>query len=444
MHNMISRMIAVLTSAMMGAVSLGGSAFVSAAAEYRDDALLAAYEENRLQDAERFHRVDQRAQSIMPDALIHDPRYEDYEIRSCIDVSKFQGGIDWNLVAEDGIEQAIIRIGLRGYGNAVLLADPNYMTNLEGASEAGLDTGVYFFSQAITVEEAVEEADFVLSLLKGFGLTMPVYMDVEEVPYDTARLDEAGLSREEQTEICRAFCATIRTGGYQPGVYASKSFLTDRMYSDQLSEDYSIWLANFGYETSYAGNYQIWQYSENGCVNGISSLVDLDVSYSRRVDYVADRLTIQEGQSISPVLYGDSILSYRSTDPEVATVDRNGRIHSVGTGIANITAVSSNGTSDMIEITVCNDARSACNYSEMVYSYMVNPLPGDSNFDGWINATDACQMLQYAADAGSGCEEAPQLDDLQYISFDFNQDGVVNASDAAYVLVLSAQIGAGA
>lgn len=439
------RLLAVLASAILGAASLQCGSLVSAASDDRTDALLEIYEQNQFQDAKRFRRVHQLAQaSPSLDMVIHNPRFADYETRSCIDVSKFQGDIDWNLVAEDGVEQAIIRIGLRGYSNGALVADPKHMENLEGASAAGLDTGVYFFSQAISTEEAIEEADFVLNLLKGYGLTMPVYMDVEEVPYDVARLDQARLSQMEQTEICGAFCSTIEAGGYHAGIYASKSVLNNKMYADELSAKYSIWLANYEIETNYQGDYQIWQYSENGCVNGISSPVDMDVSYSRRVDYAASSLRIQKGQSLSPVLFGDSILSYWSTNPEVAVVDRNGRISAVGVGTASITAISSNGTSDTIEISVCTESRLACNYSEMVYENVVNPLPGDSNFDGWINASDAGQVLMYAANAGSGSQDVPQLDELQWISFDFNQDGFVNASDASCVLILSAQTGASA
>ena len=402
-----------------------------------------AYVENQSQDPGRFRNAAQLAQaSGTLDSVIHNPRYDDCEKRQCIDVSKFQGDIDWNLVAADGIDQAIIRIGFRGYGNGALAPDPKYQQNLEGAAAAGLDTGVYFFTQAITVEEAIEEADYVLSMLGGFALTMPVFIDVEMITYDTARLHEANLTPAQQTEICRAFCSTIEAGGYQAGVYANKYYMQNMLFADELAQKYTMWLANYTTETSYMGEYQIWQYSENGVVNGINHAVDMNVSYSRKVSYAADSLTIHAGQSISPVLSGDNILSYRSSDPQTATVDRKGVITGLREGDVTVTAVSSNGSSDTIHITITEDPSFRINYADMIYSYTANPIPGDSNFDGQINASDASQMLILAAQNGSG-SGAGQIDGLQQISFDYNNDGVINASDASCVLVYSAMLGAG-
>ncbi len=401
------------------------------------------YEQNQFQDAARYRNHSELAQaSAAMDSVIHDPRFDDCEKRQCIDVSKFQGDIDWNLVAQDGIDQAIVRIGFRGYGNGALAPDPYFRQNLEGAAAAGLDTGVYFFTQAITVEEAVEEADYVLGLLGGFALTMPVFIDVEMITFDTARLDEANLSPAQQTEICKAFCSTIEAGGYEAGVYANKYYLTTMMDAAALAEKYTIWLANYTTQTSYTGEYQIWQYSENGYVNGINHVVDMNVSYTRKVSYAADALTIHSNQTVSPVLYGDNILSYRSSDPQTATVDRNGVVRGLQPGVAIITAVSSNGTSDTIEINVTEDPSFRVEYADLIYSYAANPLPGDPNFDGMINASDAATMLIYSASSGSGNVTAP-IDSFQQLSYDYNDDGVINASDASCVLILSAQQNAG-
>ena len=430
---------AVLSAVMMGMTIC--AALPTAATEGVN--YMEVYEENQFQDAGRFRSASQLAQaSGTMDTVIHNPRFDECEKRQCIDVSKFQGDIDWNLVAQDGIDQAIVRIGFRGYGNGSLAPDPYFRQNLEGAAAAGLDTGVYFFTQAITVEEAIEEADYVLGLLGGFALTMPVFIDVEMITYDTARLDEANLSPAQQTEICKAFCSTIEAGGYEAGIYANKYYLTTMMDADALAEKYTIWLANYTTETNYAGEYQIWQYSENGIVNGINHVVDMNVSYTRKVSYAADALTIHSNQHISPVLYGDNILAYRSSDPETASVDRNGVITGLQPGSAIITAISSNGTSDTIEINVTEDPSFHMEYADLIYSYAANPLPGDSNFDGMINASDAATMLIYAASTGSGSATA-QIDSLQEVSFDYNDDGVINASDASSVLILSAQQGAG-
>ena len=123
-------------------------------------------------------------------------------------------------------------------------------------------------------------------------------------------------------------------------------------------------------------------------------------------------------------------------------MDRNGVITGLQPGSAIITAISSNGTSDTIEINVTEDPSFHAEYADLIYSYAANPLPGDPNFDGMINASDAATMLIYAASTGSGSATA-QIDSLQEVSFDYNDDGVINASDASCVLILSAQQGAG-
>ena len=139
-----------------------------------------------------------------------------------IDVSKFQGTIDWNAVAADGITFAIIRCGYRGYGSGALVEDATFRRNIQGATAAGIQVGVYFYSQAIDEAEAVEEASMVLSLVQGYSLPYGVYFDTEKVAGDTGRAD--GISAAQRTANAVAFCETIRNAGYTPGVYSYASW----------------------------------------------------------------------------------------------------------------------------------------------------------------------------------------------------------------------------
>ncbi len=404
------------------------------------------YEQNTEQDPERFHNTSFLAQAGPSlDMLVHNSRFDDnYVTQTGVDVSKYQRDIDWELAANDGISFAIVRIGYRGYGNGALMSDPYCMTNLAGAAAAGLDTGVYFFSQALTVEEAIEEANYVLSELQGFSLTLPVYIDMEDVPDPTARTNITELTNVQRTEICQAFCSVIEAGGYDAGVYANSFYLSNKLDAEALAKDYSIWLAHYTTESYYTGDYQMWQYADEGSVSGIySQAVDMNVRYSRKVGYVADALSIEIGQGVSPVLYGDSILSYRSSDPDIAIVDRNGVITGVGKGTVQITAISSNGSSDSIEITINKSETPTFNYADMIYSKLANPLSGDCNLDGHVNASDAANLLIFAAVAGADGTSDNTVSDTMFPAYDFNDDGIINASDAACILIASAEKGAG-
>lgn len=190
-----------------------------------------------------------------------------------IDVSKWNGSIDWNAVKNSGINFVIIRCGYRGSSTGVLVEDPTFRRNIQGASAAGLKVGVYFFTQAINEVEAVEEASMVLSLIKGYSISYPVFIDTEQA---NGRAD--GLSRAARTAVCRAFCETIRNAGYSAGVYASKSWYNDNLNYGSLS-GYRIWLAQYRSEPTFGNRYDMWQYTDKGTVNGISGKVDMNISY---------------------------------------------------------------------------------------------------------------------------------------------------------------------
>lgn len=190
-----------------------------------------------------------------------------------IDVSKWNGSIDWNAVKNSGVSFVIIRCGYRGSSTGVLVEDPTFKRNIQGATAAGLKVGVYFFTQAINEVEAVEEASMVISLIKGYGISYPVFIDTEKA---NGRAD--GLDRATRTAVCRAFCETIRNAGYSAGVYASKSWYNDNLSYGSLS-GYRIWLAQYASEPTFGSRYDMWQYSDKGTVSGISGKVDMNISY---------------------------------------------------------------------------------------------------------------------------------------------------------------------
>ena len=191
-----------------------------------------------------------------------------------IDVSKFQGTIDWNAVAADGITFAIIRCGYRGYGSGALVEDATFRRNIQGATAAGIQVGVYFYSQAIDEAEAVEEASMVLSLVQGYSLPYGVYFDTEKVAGDTGRAD--GISAAQRTANAVAFCETIRNAGYTPGVYSYASWFYNSLNFANISK-YRTWIAQYRDTLDFAYSYNIWQYSSQGSVSGIKGNVDMNL-----------------------------------------------------------------------------------------------------------------------------------------------------------------------
>lgn len=193
-----------------------------------------------------------------------------------IDVSTYQGNINWAKVKASGVDFVFIRLGFRGWGTGRLVVDDMFYTNMAGATAAGLKVGVYFFTQAINEREAVEEASMCLQLVSGYNISYPIAIDIEDAGSSSARTN--GLSASTRTKICKAFCQTIESSGYRAAVYANKYWLTNLLYTSEL-ENYVIWLAHYVEQTSYARRYDIWQYSSTGRVDGISGNVDMNISY---------------------------------------------------------------------------------------------------------------------------------------------------------------------
>lgn len=192
-----------------------------------------------------------------------------------IDVSTFNGTIDWNKVAKSGVNFAIIRCGLRGSTAGALYEDAKFATNIKNATAAGVKVGLYFFTQAVTEAEAVEEASMALTMAEGYKISYPIFIDVESASNGRAN----GLSKADRTKIINAFCKTISNGGYKAGIYANKTWFTNNMDVSLLTS-YTIWLAQYASAPTYtASRYDVWQYSSEGSLNGISGNVDLDLSY---------------------------------------------------------------------------------------------------------------------------------------------------------------------
>ena len=271
-------------------ISAGGQTFEVRYADASQDAGYLKYKHRQVEKALEKRSPAGMVQSHLNEAtaygthLTHDSRFNGLDRSFGIDVSQWQSTIDWKKVKNDGIDYAIIRLGVRGYGSAgTLMIDDRYYENIKGAKAAGLDVGVYFYTQAINVKEAQEEADFCAAALKGYDLELPVYFDIESVDWDRGRLDSAGLSVKQKTDLCKAFCDRIETYGYQSGVYANYNWLTHYIDGPSLGNDYKIWIAAYGSYINYSGIYDIWQYGSDGYVDGIKGNVDTNVMY--KVDF---------------------------------------------------------------------------------------------------------------------------------------------------------------
>lgn len=211
-----------------------------------------------------------------------------YTSRVGVDVSKFQGEIDWEKVKAQGIEFAFVRVGNRGYGQeGTLNTDRMYLQNIEGAKAAGIDVGVYFYSQAVNEEEAVEEAEYLLQLIDGIELEYPVVFDEEYVIEDEARTD--GISAEQFTKNALAFCRTIENAGYEPVIYATMKWEAYALELEKLN-GYRKWYADYEEFPQTPYDFAYWQYTNEAVIDGISGPVDLNLELIP-IDAYAERMT---------------------------------------------------------------------------------------------------------------------------------------------------------
>jgi GH25 family lysozyme M1 (1,4-beta-N-acetylmuramidase) len=192
-----------------------------------------------------------------------------------IDVSKWNGDIDWDVVKAEGVDFAIIRCGYRGSSSGWLIEDPYFYKNLQGAKKAGVKVGIYFFTQATNAVEAVEEASAALALIGDIDIDYPIFIDTEGAG-GNGRADN--LDVDTRTTVVNAFCKTIEDSGLEAGIYASRNWYLNNLNTDELG-GYNIWLAEYRQTPLYEGKYDMWQYTSSGSVSGIEGRVDLNVSY---------------------------------------------------------------------------------------------------------------------------------------------------------------------
>ena len=191
-----------------------------------------------------------------------------------IDVSKWQGDINWSEVKKSGIEFAIIRIGYRGSSQGSIVMDPYFQKNISGATANGIKVGVYFFSMAINEEEAIQEAAWTIENAKKYRVTYPIVYDFESWGVGRA----AGISNEQVQKNALSFLGYVNASGYSGMMYGSKNALKNRFTMGSFSS-YKIWLAHYTEKTDYAGRYDMWQHTDKGTVPGISGYVDMNIAY---------------------------------------------------------------------------------------------------------------------------------------------------------------------
>lgn len=191
-----------------------------------------------------------------------------------IEISKYQGYIDFNEVKKDGIDFVIIKLGSRGYGTGQLTLDDYFMDNIKRATDSGLEVGVSFSSQAITVEEAQEEAAFVLQYLENYDISYPVIFSMEHITNDTARID--ALTKEEKTQIAKAFLEDIASAGYNAMLSGNKEWMFADINYAALSE-YDVCIKMMEDLPDYPYRFYMWQYTQKGTVDGISGQVPISI-----------------------------------------------------------------------------------------------------------------------------------------------------------------------
>lgn len=254
----------------------------------------------------------------------HQDRFFSSGIQEGIDVSYHNGKLDWSVIKNAGVDFAIIRAAYRGYGkNGTLVKDTEFANNILNAQAQGIPVGVYIYSQAITTAEAVQEANYILDIIRGYSIDLPVVFDYEFAGVEDGRLDSAWssgkLNKSKMTEITLAFCDTVKNAGYNAMVYANKTFLNTNIDHVAIENaGYQVWLAHYTTNTNYTGEYKIWQYTSDGSIPGIANKrFDCNFMYSGSLPSSAPRILpipnqTYTGYEICPKVslsYGEYVLT---------------------------------------------------------------------------------------------------------------------------------------
>ncbi len=229
----------------------------------------------KISDKVERHDYDLERFSVGDDGYMHYSSDKVDDTLVGIDVSTFQGEIDWETLSKSKeIDFVILRVGYRGYGSGALDMDSSFETNKAAVKKYKINTGVYFFSQAINYDEGVEEAEYVLSEIKGMNIKYPVIIDTEQVEAENARGND--ISVEERTDGIVGFCETIKEAGYTPMIYASRNWFAQSLDMDRLGE-YELWLAHYSNVPNFPYKFRGWQYTSEGTVPGIEGEVDVNL-----------------------------------------------------------------------------------------------------------------------------------------------------------------------
>lgn len=205
--------------------------------------------------------------------------FREKSIVNGIDVSVYNGTIDWNRVKASGIDFAFVRVGGRYGRTGNIYMDSTFDTNMRGASAAGVETGVYFFTQAISEQEAIEEANIACDRASKYNVKYPIVIDTESLSDGSGESRHNLLSKQERTEVVKAFCEQVKRRGYKPMIYANVSWLNNQLDMQTLAA-YDVWVAHFNPVCGYTGKYVCWQYTSTGRVDGISGNVDKNYWYN--------------------------------------------------------------------------------------------------------------------------------------------------------------------
>lgn len=254
--------------------------------------------------------ADTRQSPFMSKTYTHDPKFNSYTVSHGLDISEYQSSADFVKAKAAGVEFVILRAACRGYGKAGnMFKDKVFDKYATAAINAGLDVGAYIFSQAITVKEAEDEADYLMSIVKGYNLTLPLVFDYEYSGPSTGRLRAAKLSNKQRTNICLAFCKRVEAAGYTAMVYANHSMLLNDLNDDVIAKDYDIWLANYSTAPKYNSklyqeHYTYWQYTSSGKTKGIPGALDCNFRYFKSPDQVKNTSIVSETLTETKISWG--------------------------------------------------------------------------------------------------------------------------------------------
>ena len=283
--------------------------------------------------------------NFMDKTYTHQDRFVSSGIQQGIDVSYHNGTLDWSTIKAAGVDFAILRAAYRGYGTeGTLVRDAKFAEYMQGAMSQGIPVGAYIYSQAITTAEAVQEANYILNIVRGYSLDLPIVFDYEFAGVKTGRLDSAWssgkLNKSKMTDIALAFCDTIKNAGYDAMVYANKTFLSKNLDHEVIENaGYDVWLAHYTTNTNYTGDYKIWQYTSSGKIPGIANKVfDCNfmysgtISMSLKISNIPNQ--IYQGYDVEPsvtVTNGGTVLT-EGTDYTVTYQNNSG----IGTATVNV------------------------------------------------------------------------------------------------------------